>query len=93
MDIYVIYRSLAYKKGITCGQDAVINDSIRLGVPISQDIIYQKYHPKIKVDTSFINTIHSPYVSSTLKFDNVIFDIVTYGKIYNLPQVEMVVYT
>ena len=49
MEIYRQDKTLYNKKWRNCGQDAVINASIWLGVPISQDIIYQQFHPDIKV--------------------------------------------
>ena len=46
-DIYGIYKILSDKKGRICGQDSVINASMWLGVPISQDILYKKGYPNI----------------------------------------------
>ena len=73
LGMYIKNKSLDKNKGIICGQYDVINTSISLGVPISQDILFQKFYPNIKVDTKFFDIINSPCVDSTLMFGNVRF--------------------
>ena len=72
MDIYRRYKALFNTKGRSRGQDAVINTSIRSGVPISQYILFKIIRPKLKVDTGSLHVIQSPCVASTLKFENMI---------------------
>ena len=48
VDIHRQENALSYKKGIRFVQAAVINNSIRLGVPISHELIYNQCLPKIK---------------------------------------------
>ena len=48
------------KKERRCGQDYVINASMWFGVPTSQEILYNMYCPKKKVDKRFIKIIESP---------------------------------
>ena len=48
VDIHGQENALSHKKGIRFVQAAVINNSIRLGVPISQELIYNQCLPKIK---------------------------------------------
>ena len=88
MEIYGQDNALADKKGRSCRQDAVINVSIWLGVTMSQELLYKNYHTKVTLYTRFIEINKLPCVACTLKFENVKFEILKHGAVYNLVQAE-----
>ena len=77
MDIYGQDSALADNKGISYRQDAVINVSIWLGVPMSQELLYKKCHTKVTLYTPLIYITQLPCVACTLKFENVILTVYT----------------
>ena len=88
MKVYELEKSLADKKGIRCGYDAVINASIWFCVTISKEILYKQCRTDIKLDTTLRTAIQKPCVGSTLKFYNVIFDILKDRTFQSVLQVE-----
>ena len=77
--IYGQDNSLSDKKRRRREQYSVINNLIRLGVPISQEILYQENGTKLKVGKKFLCMLQPPCVDSKLKFYNVRFDMLKHG--------------
>ena len=87
VDISGLYKSLDEKKGRSCVQDAVTNDPIKLGVTISQYVLFKQWITNTKVDTRLIK-LYSFFV--LLVYSILIyvkFNILKHGTVYNLLRV------